>query len=752
MAVLPVLLGILVISTFVDADVVGGRRPSSNNAAAACRSFYTCEAGDEDMVHDSTKGCYCDQKCSLYDDCCSNAAGLGLDWEAQRELAAASVCTKLPSRLTGYYLVLVTQCPESFADDNIRSKCEDTSLGGSDTLLRLPVTETEHGFVFRNVYCAFCHGFTREAIMFWGVSYKCAPPGVLGEPTNATIDQWELLNHRPLAEVLAMMGECDEHFTRPSTLGGPRGCVAGLVDTCPAEWNDIEVAQKCDSEGTRIVSLQHAGYKNKYCAQCNDVARFDCRNPSTPGTTVVISSLPASIVPLSILIDFNAGSGTMDDRDLATGRSECNSGQIYDVFKDICRDLVCGPGFQLEKHSCVSEASAGAKADVMSTDISVNVNISCALVKLAADEFTILDNGTLLLLATDTRVPSSRFVEHENGTVAVCSDDYLRNQKNSRFTGKYDFDRAQGILSLVGTIISIIALIVLLTVYGSFRVLRNVPGRCLMCLAASLCGAQLLFIIGMYTSQIEMLCRVIGILTHLFFLIAFCWMSVMAFDVWRTFHRQFRVSSRSRKVSKFPVYCTFTALVPLILVTLSIAFDYVEAPNIPSPGYGNPFCWINNKEGLFYLFVLPIFIIILTNCIFFAISVYHIYHASLASAKVLRKGKEGANRKRVLLYAKLSTIMGLTWVFGFAAALTNNTVLWYLFIIFNSLQGLFICLAFLCNRKVHRLVSSRASRISRTSQTYTTSSGQSNPMLPTASYRKKAHPCALENQQLKQTS
>ncbi|RWR98403.1 hypothetical protein B4U79_05848, partial [Dinothrombium tinctorium] len=38
--------------------------------------------------------------------------------------------------------------------------------------------------------------------------------------------------------------------------------------------------------------------------------------------------------------------------------------------------------------------------------------------------------------------------------------------------------------------------------------------------------------------------------------------------------------------------------------------------------------------------------------------------------------------------------MGFTWAFGFIASFTGITYLWYPFIIFNGLQGVFIFLSF----------------------------------------------------------
>ena len=47
-----------------------------------------------------------------------------------------------------------------------------------------------------------------------------------------------------------------------------------------------------------------------------------------------------------------------------------------------------------------------------------------------------------------------------------------------------------------------------------------------------------------------------------------------------------------------------------------------------------------------------------------------------------------------ILYIKLSTLLGLTWVFGLVASIMDMPSLWYPFIILNSLQGTFIFVFF----------------------------------------------------------
>ena len=57
----------------------------------------------------------------------------------------------------------------------------------------------------------------------------------------------------------------------------------------------------------------------------------------------------------------------------------------------------------------------------------------------------------------------------------------------------------------------------------------------------------------------------------------------------------------------------------------------------------------------------------------------------------------------------MSTLLGFTWIFGFMAAFADVAALWYVFIIFNSLQGVYIFIAFMCNKRVFKLWSNACS-------------------------------------------
>ena len=53
-----------------------------------------------------------------------------------------------------------------------------------------------------------------------------------------------------------------------------------------------------------------------------------------------------------------------------------------------------------------------------------------------------------------------------------------------------------------------------------------------------------------------------------------------------------------------------------------------------------------------------------------------------------------------ICFHRLAVIMGLTWITGLAAGFVDLEPVWYVFVGLNTLQGLFIFVAFTCNKKV----------------------------------------------------
>ncbi|XP_048754386.2 G-protein coupled receptor Mth2-like [Ostrea edulis] len=264
------------------------------------------------------------------------------------------------------------------------------------------------------------------------------------------------------------------------------------------------------------------------------------------------------------------------------------------------------------------------------------------------------------------------------------------------------FSKEESLLSFVGGILSLTCLLVCLTVYVCFPKLHNVPGKNLICLMASLFVAQLLHLIAPFIFEMknQTLCKALSVVTHFAFLAAFFWMNVMSFDVCFTFSTGFTNSGERNSSSKrVRFYSLYAWLGAVIIVGSAASVEYTSDSSF-KPGYGEGVCWISNSRGLLVFFLVPVAILLCSNFVFFIMSVISIHVSSKKTSRILKR----KNTCKLLIYIKLSVVMGLTWCFGFLAAVTNNQALWYLFIIFNTLQGFFIATFFVCTKKVLQVV------------------------------------------------
>ncbi len=653
-----------------------------------CAERYIC---DDNPNLSTEKECACDDMCHVYKDCCTNKVDdpvVSDPYILTLDIAKYGQCQQVDGYLNSVYVI--DKCPVEFKANDIRKACEKVAAD-DDILLQVPVSESRFGIVFSNMYCAMCHGWSRDQVTFWGASLKCE---MTREVRGSQLTTKEIMEKTT----------CKPEFAPSEGMTEPRSCQM-VKKVCNPKWQDTETEMWCVNGDVAYawpyrISLP---YKNKHCALCNNVENYACRQMYT------IKKIPEVKVvnSISILLDFNKGQTSVGTQ-VKTETTKCDEGHVYDIIKETCRPLLCGPGFALQGDLCV-----------WSYDFEVNGTgiVSCAKVEVEEGAYLMFPDASIYVNASDIIFPLGEYIM-VNSSVLVCA--YNFSQTYTYSESVFNYDIAQGILSFVGQVISILSLSLLLFVYGTNTPLRTVPGKCLMCLAFTLCLAQFLFIIGGFAHNLGGFCYALAIFTHFFFLSSFFWMNTMAFDVWRTFHTQFTRLSGSDRLKKFTAYCLYAFFVPAFIVLLSIIFDNVALNNVPKPHYGDGFCWINNKKALLYLFALPLFILLGINIVFFVMAVYNIYKVAQGT-KILRKKKSGAKKKRVILYIKLSSIMGLTWTFGFLASFTGSTVLWYFFIIFNTLQGLFICVAFICNRKVIRMMGRYSGRVSSAMSNFTQS-------------------------------
>ncbi|ESO89415.1 hypothetical protein LOTGIDRAFT_125317 [Lottia gigantea] len=123
--------------------------------------------------------------------------------------------------------------------------------------------------------------------------------------------------------------------------------------------------------------------------------------------------------------------------------------------------------------------------------------------------------------------------------------------------------------------------------------------------------------------------------------------------------------------------------------------------------YGASSCtWLSSRSGYIYAFFVPIGISLVFNFVCFIMTLYFIEKAMASTEVTIGKKRD---KKRCLMYVRLSSVMGFTWIFGFIASTTNISVLWYVYIILNGLQGVFIFLSFCLNSRNKDMIKAKMS-------------------------------------------
>ena len=626
-------------------------------------------------------------------------------------------------------------------------RCE--AVTDEDPYLKWLVSDSR-GLLYRNLYCAICHGVNKENIIYWLAQITCSSKyynelnsssssALVSEGNNSNgsgkshseAKNYEDQNVASLQQQL-ISGECQIKYSSPRIHSeavhtspssdvnvpdvlpeGYRTCKSS-VSKCPAFWSKIPSAeaqcikQLCEHEDkTHYVYFNFpAGpiYKNEYCARCHSISldTLSCRHPPL----IQFTKVSHDLYPLAIVMDLNNGGRSAirtkvgfelseEKKKSATAMLQCPDDHVFDPFQKTCIALACSEGFIYTDNEC---------RQINASSLSVVSDIITDCVRMSISDYQIYPNGTLYVSSSDRAYGTEQFEIRSDGQVLICTDftqNYTDGQNSTADPGfTLKFSKALTIVSVIGQIISIICLIILLTVYTVLPQLRNIPGKNLMCLSASLLVAQILFLTAVGATDSRTFCAIIAAVLHYSFLAAFFWISVMSFDIWRTFSQE--TASLGNKRKKFVFYSIYGWLTPLFIIMLSAIVNW--APGVQQmyrPGYAEGLCWITERIALLIFFEAPLALILSINIILYTLTIRKLILIA-KTTKVVQRSNE--NKQRFALYVKLSVIMGLTWIFGFIATMTDEQGLWYVFVVLNSLQGAFICISFIITKKVGRLL------------------------------------------------
>ena len=681
-----------------------------------------------------SRGCFCDEVCANFDDCCADSRPPVYDGELnQLDIGGTFQCLRI---LDGASIYVINRCPNKLGSPALRNKCEEDFVE-QDVLSKVAVSDFHTGVTFKNIYCAACHGRDAHQVVYWDFDVQCTWPK--DENPLFQLDAEGRGNRESLRLVFNVTRSsidwrfCSSAVLPPRIGEPPRECIHSITH-CHSEWTDQGVSDLCSSHTSYvydIFSSPKVAYRNKFCAICNFVeqAYLQCAPQAEAsgiygdlGTLPPVGQSPPAL-SMRILLDLNQGeisqyawspdgSVLQDDTSIDMG-SKCPSNAVLDVFQDTCRSVFCPDGYDLNEKDECEENSEKVTNETLSNDLH---NTTCPIVLLHPSEYERLLNGSIHVIPLNKVITNESYWLLRNDSLGICVEAFPIPEQMSEYRTKFTAKSylVEAYMSVVGYTLSLIALVILLAIYTVVPSLRNLPGKCMMCLAGSLFCAQALFLFLDVPESSTWPCLLMAVLCHYSYLATFFWKNILAFDIWRTFHfNRLRMRRCKNHVTskRFVFYSLYAWVAPFLIVTLALLIDQIiiSVSHEYRPDYGSYHCWINSVQGLLWFFAAPLAVTLIINMVFFSLTVWSICRTD-KSTKSATEGKTGGLSRKtcLLLYIKLSLIMGFTWVFGFLANITaESAVLWYLFIVFGSLQGLFICIAFGFNREVLHLLKER---------------------------------------------
>ncbi|XP_041357961.1 adhesion G-protein coupled receptor G2-like [Gigantopelta aegis] len=245
-------------------------------------------------------------------------------------------------------------------------------------------------------------------------------------------------------------------------------------------------------------------------------------------------------------------------------------------------------------------------------------------------------------------------------------------------------------ISYFGCVASLAALLLTILTYVIFRKLRqDFPPKILMNLCAALFVTNLVFIAGMqeYTFKNHTACTVVAVLMHYSLLSAMSWMAVEAVNMYFSLVVVFMTETRHLLLK---CMCFGWGL-PLVTVVITLGSGVTNYGLISSK-----ICWLTNPA--FYIaFLAPVTMILLLNCIMFVLVLHVLFRVSGRNALI--KSSKTKLYTRLHGAVLLVVLLGLSYMFAIFAVGKASIFFYYLFVIFNTLQGVFIFLFYCILKK-----------------------------------------------------
>ncbi|KAJ8031668.1 G-protein coupled receptor Mth2 [Holothuria leucospilota] len=283
------------------------------------------------------------------------------------------------------------------------------------------------------------------------------------------------------------------------------------------------------------------------------------------------------------------------------------------------------------------------------------------------------------------------------------------------------------IFSNICIAISITCLLITFVTYSVFPSLRNSFGISLMnFVAAFALGQFLIHFVTDYVTQWQAVCKAAAIATHFMWLATFAWMNLLAWNLKATFdNKKIRALNYKSRKTMLGYFC-YGWMVPLCIVIICSTCSFVFGDIIPIT-YGlikGVTCWIGNDLVILSVVLGPLAVAIAVNSVLFFLIVTGIRRSRFCPEDPKERSRDDWGKiQELLIYIKISLLMGFVWTVGFFMPLDKSRILWYTIYTIQALQGILIMLLFAFSRRVRSMWSTKLNTITdRSMVSHTTES------------------------------
>ncbi|XP_071823844.1 uncharacterized protein [Apostichopus japonicus] len=324
-------------------------------------------------------------------------------------------------------------------------------------------------------------------------------------------------------------------------------------------------------------------------------------------------------------------------------------------------------------------------------------DLLCPFSVFLSEDYSVSTNGSLQSQFFEDEIPVSDYLILSNGQLKVCSRWIIETKPPG-------YNLFLLVIFIIFTSLSLIGLFLTFVNYCIFKSLRNLPGMITMNFVVALFFAQLVLIPSYVSPANIVLCTLISTVGHFLWLAAFLWMTIIAYDVTRTFGTSSLTRHGTSVKKQLLTYMLIGWLLPAAFVISCLILQ--KSTNLEGKfSYGEEgSCWLRPSLANFLLFGIPAAFCLCCNFIMYLVTVHGIRKAKQHTKMAKNMSTSNIMKEQLLLFIKISILIGLSWIWAFLSGFFPRvTAFLFIHTFVNPLQGVFVFLVYVCNGRVYSM-------------------------------------------------